>query len=146
MDDKYDVVKAVACEPTYHIRRFLGGLDMAHEMFTLKGMTRQFTDRVEMKLNLGGFLSVVLYPQAGPLYSLLARRGDDMVCIEFDNSNNDTVVFRTTQGPHTVKGIAFQRAGKSLRVHISMMGQLTTILVNRQDFLNAIEELGGLAV
>lgn len=145
MDDRYDVVKKVASRPAYAIRKFLGGLDMTHEFFTLHGMERQFTDRVEMKLNLGGFLIVALYPEAALLHSLLNRRGDDLVCVEFDNSTNDTVVFRTTRGPHTIKGIGFQRVGNSLRVHISIMGQFTMILVSRKDFLNAIAELGGLS-
>lgn len=145
MDEKYDVVKQVSSRPTYNIRRFLGGLDMAHEFFTLKGTERQLTDRVEMKLNLGGFLTVALYPETAQLHLLLNRRGNDLVYVEFNNSINDTVVYCTTQRPHTIKGIGFQRVGKNLRVHISIMGQFTVILVNRKDFLNAIEELGGLA-
>ncbi len=145
MDEKYDIVKQVSSRPTYNIRRFLGGLDTAHEFFTLKGMERQFIDRIEMKLNLGGFLTVALYPEIARLHLLLNRRGNDLVCVEFDTFINDTVVYCTTQRLHTIKGIGFQRVGKNLRVHISIMGQFTMILVNRKDFLNAIEELGGLA-
>lgn len=115
-------------------------------VFTLTHTVQKFTDRVEFKWGAGfGFDSVSLFPDAIAAFQAIRKMKNNLVVFKFEPAKNDTVVYETTQGAHSVmNGIAFQAGpGESFRVHVSVMGQHIAFLVDSQQLLIAIAELGG---
>ncbi len=115
-----------------------------HKLMTLQPTVQRFADRVELKLNMGGGMTVSLFPNLLQLYQELAIHDKHLIVVKFDRLTNDTVVFRTTlENVDECRGISFQRVSNSYRMYIAVAGQYIMPLVDREAFLEALMDLGG---
>ncbi len=142
MEIVYDVQKINDFKPPTY---FVCNSERTHTMLCLSHKVQKFTDRVEVRFDTGGGLGVSLFPDAIAAFQAIRKTKNNLVVFKFEPAKNDTVVYETTQGVHSVMdGIAFQAGpGESFRVHVSVMGQHIAFLVDSQQLLTAIAELGG---
>lgn len=141
MEITYDILKINDFSPpTYSVCP----PEWTHAILCLSHKVQRFVDRVEVRFDTGGGLSVSLFPDALSAYQALKKMKYNLVVFKFEPGKNDTVVYETTQEPHSVSdGISFESVGKKFRVNISVMGQHIMFLVDSQQLLTVFAELGG---